>query len=369
MSRPSLLVGGTKVLERAVQTALGEAPVLLGTPEEALARLPSVPGAVVILGPTMKRALAAVAQIRPEGASTPQVVVVFRDEQKEDVKRHQRGKTVADRYVAQSRVPQELTQALVSLGEGRPAPVAEAELEEISVDVLLEEDDEVMDLQADDLMELEPVATPQSSEILGELDVTELEGDDVVESLAAEALEPLEDEAELEAEISLDAGDVVEEAEESGEDVTLSTDDAELLDDDELLQDDEETLETVEALEEMVDEAVLEELTPEPEVLPTEPMAKPPVAHDQAELAALHGKLAKADAHIAELQGQKAGLAEEVAALREAVRTHAAETAALTEQLKSTRAQLGALQTKVVDARIQAQEAAGIVQAIAAKLG
>ena len=347
MSHSSLLVGGTQVLERALQHALGEPPRTFGTVDELTAQLAKSPGAIVVLGPTLKRALASVAQVRPEGQKQPTVIVVYRDEQKDEAKRHQGGKTPADHYIAQSRVQKELDAVLRGLAGG----AAESELEELDGDVVLElaeDDDAVTELSGADLdeVELQPAdaGTPLvhlSSEVLGELDVAELEEDEVVESLAPDAMEALDEDADLEEIAPLE------------EEVTLDADAALDLADD---ADD-----AGQSLEEVLDGDVLEDEAPT-EPLTTQPVASTELAALQTELVSVRAQLASASAHGAEL-------AAEVASLREAARTHAAETAALTEQLKAARAQLGALQTKVVDARIQAEEAAGIVQAIAAKLG
>ena len=115
MSQVSLILGGTSVLERSVQSALGAAPIVVGSAEELIAKLAEHPDAIAVLGPTFRRALAAVGQIRPEGQRHPPILVVYRDDQKDEVKRHQKGKTVADKYVQQSRTAKDLEPALQAL--------------------------------------------------------------------------------------------------------------------------------------------------------------------------------------------------------------------------------------------------------------
>ncbi|MSP91683.1 MAG: hypothetical protein EXR79_07750 [Myxococcales bacterium] len=109
MTQPiALLAGGTKILERALQTTLPVELAVVGTIEEAAKIMGERPVGLVVLGPTLRRALAMVATLRREGQTWPRLLVVYRDDQRDEVKRHQRGKVVADGYVALSRIAKEL---------------------------------------------------------------------------------------------------------------------------------------------------------------------------------------------------------------------------------------------------------------------
>lgn len=359
MSQLCLILGGTSVLERSIQTALGAAPIVVGSVEEAAAQAEKNPDAIVVLGPTYRRALAAVGQIRPEGKTRPLILVVYRDDQKDEVKRHQRGKTVADKYVQQSRANKDLEPALKALltaeveeieavelleepGEEVLGEIDGAALESIEDDAeemtaedleMLEEDDsaavaiesDVIALSADSLEEEPTTPMPgratAHNEVLGELAVEELDGEDFVETLEPEAIELTDD----------------------GDDL--------------------------ESLEEMLDEAVLEEETQaedEATALDADDLREESAAeHDGAvlaELAGLRDKLEIAAGLSADLEAQNADLRAKLASQN-------AEIAALHDQLKTARGQVAALQTKMIDCRIQAEEAAGIVKALAGKLG
>ncbi len=360
MSQVCLILGGTNVLERSIQSALGAAPIVVGSAEEVTAQLVHHPDAIVVLGPTFRRALAAVAQIRPEGQTQPPILVVFRDDQKDEVKRHQKGKAVADKYVQQSRAAKELEPALQALMAALVEEIDAVELEEEVTEELIAEldaaglealEDDAEEMTADDLEALEdddepltpivlmdvvtltvdaleeepttpmPGRATAHNEVLGELDVEELEGDEIVESLEPEAIELTED----------------------GDDL--------------------------ESLEEVLDEAVIEEETEaedEAQALDADDLHEETAhEHDGALLAEMQGlrdKLqiaadlaAQGESHNAELQGKLA--------------KQNAEIAALQEQLKAARGQVAALQTRMIDCRIQAEEAAGIVKALAGKLG
>lgn len=354
MSQVSLILGGTNVLERLIQGALGAAPIVVGSVEEVNAQLQKHPEAIVVLGPTFRRSLAAVGQIRPEGKSAPQIVVIYRDDQKDEVKRHQKGKTIADKYVLQSRANKDLEPALTSLGAQDEEEIETIELIDDAVVIddsgleLLEDDaeemaaDDITDVEEDeplaatilmdvvslsaDALEEEPT-TPMTgratahNEVLGELDVEELDAEEIVETLEPEAIE------------LTDEGD------------------------------------DLESLEEMLDEAVLEEEThveEEAESLDTSDLQEETAhEHDAAVLSELQGlreKLEIANTLAGEAEAQNAELQAKLAKQN-------AEIAGLQEQLKATRGQVAALQTKMIDCRIQAEEAAGIVKALAGRLG
>ncbi len=360
MSHISLILGGTSVLERSIHSALGVAPIVVGSVEEVASQLASHPDAIVILGPTYRRALAAVAQIRPEGKTAPRIVVVYRDDQKDEVKRHQKGKTVADKYVQQSRANKDLEPALTALVAADVEEIDAVELEEDDGEELIGEldagslellEDDAEDVAMEDLEVLEdeaplaptvmldvvtlsvdaledeptepmPGRATAHNEVLGELDVEELDGEEIVESLEPEAIELTED------------GDDLDSLEEVLDEATL--------------EEDTEAEDEAQAL----DAADLHEDEPAAEPDPTL-LAELQGLRDKLEIAA--GLTAEAEAQNAELQAKLA--------------KQNAEIAALQEQLKAARGQVAALQTRMIDCRIQAEEAAGIVKALAGKLG
>ena len=358
MSQVCLILGGTSVLERTIQTVLGTAPIVVGSVEDVTAQLAKTPDAVVVLGPAYRRALAAVGQIRPEGQTQPPILVVYRDDQKDEVKRHQRGKTIADKYVLQSRANKDLEPALKALWAAEVEEIDAVELLESDDDTVAEidgaalevVDDEVEEMASDDL---EIIEEEDSLPVTVQMDVITLTSDALEEEpttpMAGRATAHNEVLGELAVE-ELDGEEIVE---------TLEPDAFELSDEDEVL----------ESLEEMLDEAVLEEMTQaeeEPTALDSDDLREESVAeHDGAvlaELAGLRDKLDIATGLNAELEGQNADLHAKLAKQN-------AEIAGLHEQLKTARGQIAALQTKMIDCRIQAEEAAGIVKALAAKLG
>ncbi len=361
MSQNSLILGGTSVLERLIQAALGTAPIVVGSVEEVTAQLEKHPDAVVILGPTFRRSLAAVGQIRPEGKTQPSIVVIFRDDQKDEVKRHQKGKAVADKYVQQSRASKDLEPALKSLGSA--ADVEEIEVIELIEDAVSDEDtvliddsglelieDDTEELITDDLEAIEdeepldatmqmdvvtlsvetledepttpmPGRATAHNEVLGELDVEELDGEEIVETLEPEAIELTEEGDDLD----------------SLEEVLDGT----LLEEETVVEEEAGTLDVGDLREETAQEhdaAVLVELQGLRDKLE---IATGLVTEGEAQNTELQAKLVKQNAEIATLQ----------------------------EQLKAARGQVAALQTKMIDCRIQAEEAAGIVKALAGKLG
>ncbi len=360
MSQVCLILGGTSVLERSIQNALGSAPIVVGSVDEVVAELAKHPGAVVVLGPTFRRSLAAVGQIRPEGRTQPPILVIYRDDQKDEVKRHQRGKTLADKYVLQSRAAKDLEPAIKALIaadveeidavelldddgdetlaklDGAALELVEDDAEDMAdADIEMIDDDEAMPatiqmdvvtLSADDALEEEPT-TPMPgratahNEVLGELDVEELDGDELMETLEPEAIE------------LTDEGD------------------------------------DLESLEEVLDEAVLEEETEaedEAQALDSDDLREETAhEHDSAIHAELQGLRDKLQINAAQMDGLEAQNGD----LQAKLGKQNSEIAALQEQLKSARSQIATLQTKMIDCRIQAEEAAGIVKALANKLG
>ncbi len=115
MSQPEvLLVGGTKMVERHLRKALPEGTTLkvLRTMEQAIRRMAEQPTELLVLGPSMRRSLAMVTTIRRDSDQSLGLVVVYRDDQRENVKRHLKGRYTADAYVMQSKVSKEIRGAL-----------------------------------------------------------------------------------------------------------------------------------------------------------------------------------------------------------------------------------------------------------------
>jgi hypothetical protein len=367
MSQVVLILGGTNVLERSIQAASGQAPVVVGTVEELLAKVAQQPNAVVVLGPTYRRALAAVGQIRPEGKTQPPILVIYRDDQKDEVKRHQKSKTVADKYVQQSRANKDLEPALQAL---LAAEVLAGEIEEIDTIELLEGDEVILGV---DLVE-------EIEDDVAELDNSGLElVEDDVEDILVEDVDIILDDEPMAATVQMDVVTLSADALEDdattpmpGEQV-LGELDVEELDTEEMVHTLEpeaiELTDDGEELEEVLDGAVLEEEQPaedEAQSLDADDLQDDaPSVHElalEAELQELRAKLTGATAHIATQESQNAELQTKLA-------VQSAQAATLQEQLKAARGQIAALQTKMVDCRIQAEEAAGIVKALAAKLG
>ncbi|MFZ4579235.1 MAG: hypothetical protein ACOYOB_12630 [Myxococcota bacterium] len=195
-----LLVGGTKILERALQQSVEAPLVTVATIEEATQVLTSKPVGLLVLGPTLRRALAVVAMLRREGQTEPKLIVVYRDDQREEVKRHMKSKAVADRYVVQSRIGKELEPAAEELWKLSQMPQSsDGEYEEIlsgSLETMPEAATqllEVLDLPDND-------QPPLTSEVLGAFDAEAFEQDIAIEDLPEleEELEPLEEIDELE---------------------------------------------------------------------------------------------------------------------------------------------------------------------------
>lgn len=172
-----LLVGGTKILERALQTAVQAPLVSVGTIEEAMRVLGEQPVGLVVFGPTLRRSLAMVATLRREGQAEPKLLVVYRDDQRDEVKRHMKGKSVADRYVIQSRIGKDLEPAAAELWTGVQAGQAGTndDLEEIPMEAL--EDLHESHTREMDVLDLEEadLPPPAPGEILGAFDPSAFE--------------------------------------------------------------------------------------------------------------------------------------------------------------------------------------------------
>jgi hypothetical protein len=150
--------------------------VSVATIEEAAKILGERPTRVIVLGPTLRRALATVTTLRREGQTDPRLMVVYRDDQRDEVKRHQKGRQVADSYIAQSRIQREVGPALaLMLGNS-----SETSLEEISADALTSEEIAAEDVPPPvNTAELEPLdgATLSPPALDGDQRAQTLEGD------------------------------------------------------------------------------------------------------------------------------------------------------------------------------------------------
>ena len=103
-----LLVGGTKILEGTLRDAVPAPQVVVGTIEEAMQVLDSREVGLVVFGPTLRRSLAMVSVLRRDGRTEPKLLVVYPDALRDEVKRHLRGRPIADRYITQSRTGKDL---------------------------------------------------------------------------------------------------------------------------------------------------------------------------------------------------------------------------------------------------------------------
>ncbi len=133
-----VLVGTTKVLSRSLKRTLPEGAQLevVDSMERAMALLADRPVALMVLGPTLRRGLAVVTTIRRDaGLKELGLIVVYRDDQREDVKRHLKGRFQADRYIMQSRINQDLRPAVEQLLEELTGDDDAEGIEEIDVDV------------------------------------------------------------------------------------------------------------------------------------------------------------------------------------------------------------------------------------------
>jgi len=296
----ALLVGGTKVLERALQAALpGARHVTAATMEEATETLRSPDVRLLVIGPTMRRGLQAVSALRAGGATEPRILVVFRDDQQSDVRRHQKGTAVADRYLPQSRIGQELGEAAAALWPADAAqaqPAAETELEELAgdsieeVEAIAEEDG-----PAAQALSEEP---PPVEEVLGEFDAGAFEQDqDLAAEPHEEIVEILEDVQFEEVvggeEIEL-AGDAIELEATAPLQDAAATQDAEALDASEWMEEAEPAAEvaadTAEVVEELLDAEPIEELLdaePEEETVVAEELDAADLMEETPEAAAV----------------------------------------------------------------------------------
>jgi hypothetical protein len=220
-----LLVGGTKILERALQTAVPAPLVSVGTIEEAMRVLDEKATGLVVFGPTLRRSLAMVSTLRREGQAEPKLLVVYRDDQRDEVKRHMKGKQVADRYVIQSRIGKDLEPAAAELWGGSGHGRAQTEdLEEIPMEAL--EDMHESHTREMSVLELEDgdsdLPPPTPGEVLGAFDATAFESDQDDDDLMLEEMEEIEmlDDGTLEelppatqGTVELSLADLVEELE------------------------------------------------------------------------------------------------------------------------------------------------------------
>lgn len=278
MSQPHvLLVGGTKMVERHLRKALPESATLrvMRTMEQAMRKMAEGPTDLLVLGPSMRRALAMVTTIRRDGDMSLGLIVVYRDDQRENVKRHLEGRHTADAYVMQSKVSREINDALVKAFSDEHAAMVTAidELHEIED---LEElpMDSVSNVTEDVSLDARDVATVQMDVVaVGEVD-TGLDEDatqvmEVIHGLNADSLAEVAEgdpkgevlgAFDLDDEVLVEEIDEMEEIEEveAIEDVEVIADaevieDADVIDDADLI----EELEEIEAFEDGTDTDVL----------------------------------------------------------------------------------------------------------------
>lgn len=358
-----LLVGGTKILERALQQSVEAPLVTVATIEEATQVLTSKPVGLLVLGPTLRRALAVVAMLRREGQTEPKLIVVYRDDQREEVKRHMKSKAVADRYVVQSRIGKELEPAAEELWKLSQIPQSsDGEYEEIlsgSLETMPEAATqllEVLDLPDDE-------QPPLTSEVLGAFDAEAFEQDIAVEDLPEleEELEPFEEIDELEEDALVE-----ETAEEE-----LSGDTLEVIDMLEIEEEEEtvvqapaavaapaaqqpaadaiEELEAAELVEELTGAEVLEEVTEEVTEVTTEDLTEEvteEVTEELVEELAIADLVEEAPAAVVETAKtvEPADVVEELEAVdlveEEAVVAVAASASHLEEENEQLRAEL-----------------------------
>lgn len=219
MSEPiALLVGGTKVLERELQNHLTMPLLSVATIEDAAKIIQDRNPKLIVLGPTLRRALATVTTLRREGQTEPRLMVVYRDDQRDEVKRHQKGRQVADSYIVQSRIQKEVGPAMAQL----LGLSGESALEEIPADALSVEDDALSvedDQTAEELVpQLPPRVVTSQGDVLGDYDDAARRAEQLqTETLEADALDLLEELPMMEDDLleELDDGDL------SMEDMTL----------------------------------------------------------------------------------------------------------------------------------------------------
>lgn len=212
MSEPiALLVGGTKVLERELQNHLQMPLLSVATIEDAAKIIQERQTKLIVLGPTLRRALATVTTLRREGQTDPRLMVVYRDDQRDEVKRHQKGRQVADSYIVQSRIQKEVGPAIGNL----LGLSGETSLEEIPAEALSVQEDLS---SADEALQPPPTGTTGPNDVLGSYDEAARRAEQLqTETLEADALELLEELPLMEDELleELDDGEL------SMEDMTL----------------------------------------------------------------------------------------------------------------------------------------------------
>lgn len=205
MSEPiALLVGGTKVLERELQNHLQMPLLSVATIEDAAKIIQERQTKLIVLGPTLRRALATVTTLRREGQTEPRLMVVYRDDQRDEVKRHQKGRQVADSYIVQSRIQKEVGPAIGNL----LGLSGETSLEEIPAEALSVEEDH---LAADEGLQPPPTGTTGPNDVLGSYDDAARRAEQLqTETLEADALELLEELPMMEDELleELDDGEL-----------------------------------------------------------------------------------------------------------------------------------------------------------------
>jgi len=193
-----LLVGGTKMVERHLRKALPEGTSLkvLRTMEQAIRRMAEQPTDLLVLGPSMRRSLAMVTTIRRDSDQSLGLVVVYRDDQRENVKRHLEGRYTADAYVMQSKVSKEignaLEKALAATRESMVTAIDELheieELEELPVEavsnVTSDLSRDASDAQDAQTVQMDVVSAEEGDESLDE-DATQVM--DVIQGLTADA--------------------------------------------------------------------------------------------------------------------------------------------------------------------------------------
>lgn len=272
--RNVILVGGTKMVERHLKDGLpAEASlIVLKTMDQAMRRMGREPIAALVLGPTMRRALAMVTTIRRDSEhSNVKLIVVYRDDHRADVTRHLKGRYKADEYVMQSKASKELgaalTSALVLAAEPRTRTEHLAELPLDALSTLSEDVTHDAQEAATAIMNILDLP-PEDEAEPEEGGATEMM--DVIESLNAQAspasgggdvlLEPFEEVEDLEL-----LQDVLEDVVEPEQVLELQDGDIEALADDGAIEldDDLEILDVTDDAEPLVELTEVEDLTDE----------------------------------------------------------------------------------------------------------
>jgi hypothetical protein len=176
-----VLVGGTSLMERDLRSASTAGLQVFGALEDAKALLDAGQVQVLVLGPTVRRPHAAVQTLRQAGP-LPKLILVYRDQDRDEVRRHQKAAHAADRYLPQSKVAKEL------------AELTREVLRELTSAAASD------NTTAPAVPQPEP---PQLPELLPELlpeDLEVLDDGEFVEELSAQSMEELEELEELQAE-------------------------------------------------------------------------------------------------------------------------------------------------------------------------